>query len=249
MPAVKQHGLRARVAPLGLRRIEAALLRGGFNADEVIVVAPEKVRQAIGPATRLVAISSGEPTGHGMNTTTMTEILGGRIYPEVMFRRLLCTIRRRLHQLNSPAKIVLGGPGAWQLAGDDVLRQSLGIDYLVHGYAEGNVAEIFQAIYAGEALPAEIYAHGVDAQDIPPIRGASTMGVVEISRGCGLGCEFCTIGQQPMQHLPVETILADAQTNLAQGNSSIALLINAAFGQLSNGITHRALRRDAFDGR
>jgi radical SAM superfamily enzyme YgiQ (UPF0313 family) len=50
------------------------------------------------------------------------------------------------------------------------------------------------------------------------------MGVVEISRGCGLGCGFCTIGGVPMQHLPVETILADARTNIAGGMTSIAAL-------------------------
>jgi radical SAM superfamily enzyme YgiQ (UPF0313 family) len=50
------------------------------------------------------------------------------------------------------------------------------------------------------------------------------MGVVEISRGCGLGCAFCAVARVPMVHLPPETILADAQTNVRAGMRSIAAL-------------------------
>ena len=41
-------------APLGLRRIEAALIRDGFDPADVAVVRPEDLHRAIGPATRLV---------------------------------------------------------------------------------------------------------------------------------------------------------------------------------------------------
>jgi radical SAM superfamily enzyme YgiQ (UPF0313 family) len=50
------------------------------------------------------------------------------------------------------------------------------------------------------------------------------MGVVEISRGCGLGCSFCTIRSQPMQHLAVEKIVGDVRTNVEGGVSSGCLI-------------------------
>ncbi len=103
------------------------------------------------------------------------------------------------------------------------------MNHVVSGYAEGNAAEVFRALVAGEQQPAIIEGQGVEAEDIPPICGASTMGVVEISRGCGLGCSFCTIGRERMQHLPVETIVADAQTNLAAGMGGIAALSEDCF--------------------
>jgi len=223
MPAGGGSG-RARVAPLGLRRIEAALLDAGFGVDDVAVVDGDHLADAIGPATRIAAVSSGEPLGLGMNTSTMTAVAGGSIYPAAMFRSLMRQVRR-LVAANAPgAKVVMGGPGAWQLAGRVAERRELGIDHVVTGYAEGNVAEIFRAILRGDAQEAVIAGEGVPPARIPRIRGASTMGVVEISRGCGLGCGFCTIGRVPMIHLPDETILADARTNVAAGVDSIAML-------------------------
>ena len=50
------------------------------------------------------------------------------------------------------------------------------------------------------------------------------MGVVEISRGCGLGCSFCTIRALPMRHLPIEKILRDVRTNVEGGVTSICLI-------------------------
>ena len=222
MPRGGRTGMRATVAPLGLRRIEATLLADGFTADEVAVVAEDQLPQAIGSATRVIGVSSGEPTGRGMNSSTMSAIAGGRIYPQAMFGRLM----KKIHRLNRDrrARIVLGGPGAWQVAGDTAAQKQLGIDHVVTGYAEQNAAATFRSLLEGESLPAVLPGQWRPATPIPPIRGASTMNVVELSRGCGLGCSFCTIAHVPMVHLPPQTILADIETNLAAGMDNIAAL-------------------------
>ena len=87
MPAARSVDGRAPFAPLGLRRIEAALLAGGFTPDEVAVVGEADLPRAIGPATRVIGICAGEPAGRGMNSTTMAGIAGGRSWPEALLRR------------------------------------------------------------------------------------------------------------------------------------------------------------------
>ena len=62
------------------------------------------------------------------------------------------------------------------------------------------------------------------------------MGVVEISRGCGLGCSFCTIARVPMVHLPPETILADVRTNVAAGFENAAVLSEDFFRYGADGM-------------
>ena len=206
----------------------------GFTSAEVAVATEEQLHKAIGPATRIIGISSGEPAGLGMNSSTMTAIAGGQIYPQAMFRRLL----GKIHRLNRAvgAKLVLGGPGAWQVAGNPARRQKLGIDHVVTGYAEKGLAAAFRAILRDEPLPPVLSGGWEPAVPIPPIRGASTMGVVEISRGCGLGCPFCTIARVPMVHLPPETILADVQTNVNAGLRNVALLSEDFFRYGAEGV-------------
>jgi radical SAM superfamily enzyme YgiQ (UPF0313 family) len=234
MPRGRRSGIRAVVAPLGLRRIEAALLEGGFSPEEVVVASEDQLDAAIGRATRVIGISSGEPAGLGMNSSTMTAIAGGRIYPEMMFGRLI----QKIHRLNRDvsAKIVVGGPGAWQIAGDPRKCKELGVDHVIAGYAEENVAAVFRSLLRQETVPQVVSGGWSSAVSIPPIRGASTMGVVEISRGCGLGCSFCTIGRVPMIHLPPNTILADVETNVAAGTTNIALLSEDFFRYGADGM-------------
>jgi radical SAM superfamily enzyme YgiQ (UPF0313 family) len=55
------------------------------------------------------------------------------------------------------------------------------------------------------------------------------MGGVEISRGCGLGCAFCTISHRRMEHLPPEHILEDVRTNLRGGVRSLSLITEDLF--------------------
>ena len=241
---------RALVAPLGLRRIEAALAQAGL-ADQLVVVDDVHLDQAIGPETKIIAISSGEPAGLGMSSSTMTGVVGGSIYPHAMFTKLLDKVQRLRQQRCPNAKIILGGPGAWQLAMSSSERDTLRVgrtskfagpadgelgssphaevDHVICGYAEGNAAAIFQDLLAGRELPYLIEGQPVPADQIPPIVHPSTMAVVEISRGCGLGCAFCTIGQTAMQHLPPETILADIRTNLTAGFTSAAILSEDLF--------------------
>jgi radical SAM superfamily enzyme YgiQ (UPF0313 family) len=261
-PRVASDGMRAVQAPLGLRRVEAALLAGGWTADEVVVAAPEDLCRVVGAETRIIGLSSGDPLGMGMNTTTMAGILGGEAHVTRWFRRL----NRRIQQLRKgahKAKVLFGGPGAWQLAANDRARQNLGIDHVVAGYCECSVSALFRDIASGKEpdafrhpspgsanftfqdltppsstetgsdLEMGIPAGGAQTEAalraIPRVRGATVMGTVEISRGCGMGCAFCAMARERMFHLPVEGILADVETNLRAGVTNVGLVTEDMF--------------------
>ncbi|MBI5819956.1 MAG: B12-binding domain-containing radical SAM protein [Verrucomicrobia bacterium] len=221
-PPVPTAGPRACKAPLGLRRIEASLLRGGFSREDVVIVPPENLAAVVGRDTRVVAVASGDPFGLGMSNTTMTDMAGGRLYTELWFESLLRQIQGLKKRFGF--RVVTGGAGAWQFAQREEQRAALGVDTVVTGYAEGVVAELFQKLASGGEPPAFVHADTPATTDIPAIVGPTSMGVVEISRGCGKGCDFCTVAAEPMLHLPEETILADVRTNLAGGVDNIVLI-------------------------
>lgn len=206
--------------PLGLRRVETALLAGGFARDEVTLLPSERL--AVAADTQVIGVSTGEPLGRGMNSNTMTAVVGGTIWPEDRFRALMRRIAR-LRRQAPRARLVIGGPGAWQLAGDGEARQRLGVDHVVTGYCEAGIAEDFRAIVAGTAAVV-IPGRAPAAAAVPGLAGPALCGGVELSRGCGLGCDFCAYAGQPMLHLPVEAILADVASNIAAGQRHLSLL-------------------------
>ena len=235
-PRAPHHGGQATRAALGLRRIEAALRAGGFGPEDLAVVDDAHLAAAIGPATRVIGVSSGEPTGLGMSSSTMVAVVGGDIYPHAFFRELMGKVRHLVATQAPQAKVLMGGPGAWQFTIDEAARREMGVDHVVLGYAEGDVAGVVRSLCDGAEVPPVIEATPVAPDAIPPILGASTMGVVETSRGCGLGCGFCTLAGVPMLHLPSQTILADVQTNVAAGQTSIALLSEDLFRYGAQGV-------------
>jgi radical SAM superfamily enzyme YgiQ (UPF0313 family) len=238
-PAARRDGLRAIQAPLGLRRVESALVRGGFQQADVAIADPASLQRAIGPDTRIIGLSSGDPLGLGMNSTTMSAILGGEIYTGRWFRRLAESIGR-LRGSAPEAKVALGGAGAWQLAGNRRAQEKLGIDHVISGYCEGNIVGLFSRILDGEELPDALAGERVAAaEQIPRILGPTLMGGVEISRGCGLGCAFCTLARVPMEHLPMDAILADAQVNLAAGVTDLVLVTEDIFRYGAQGTSAR----------
>ncbi len=211
---------RARTAPLGLRRVEAALRdRAGLDADDVVVTTPEALPGLLGPWTKVVGATSCDPLGQGMSNTTTAHFWSGELYSRFWTRRMMDQVRRAKDRHGFA--VVFGGAGAWQWGTDPDAAERAGIDTIFEGYFENEGPELFARILAGRTPPAHVRAGGPGAEAIRPIRGASLLGSVELSRGCGRGCSFCTMAREPMRHLPHETILADLETNLAAGLTSV----------------------------
>ena len=218
-PSVKTFGdKRVVTAPLGLRRVEASLIRGGFVKEEVGIFRPKDLTSVIGPATQIVAISSGDPSGLGMNSSTMEALYGGKIYNKIFFKQIL-DLLSKLKNRGYKFKVVLGGPGAWQLLDT---KESI-IDHIITGYCEENAVQLFRNIIEGKA-DRVLKGVNIAPEKVPAIIGASSMGVVEISRGCGLGCDYCTIKNIPMTHMPADLVLSDIQTNISFGIDNAALI-------------------------
>ena len=215
---------RAHTAPLGLRRVEASLIDMlGLKPDDVVCTTPEKVESLLGPWTKIIAVSSSDPLGMGMSNTTTTNFWKGELYTRRWTRQLLGKIgeaKKKYH-----FTVVGGGAGAWQWLRyakkgsgaffDDVL------DVIFEGYFETVGPGLFNDILNGKSVSGHICCDQTCAAGIRPIRHASLMGIVELSRGCGRGCRFCTMADKRMEHLPAGTILSDLQTNVANGVCSV----------------------------
>ena len=222
-PKMAGEGIQAAKAPLGLRRIEATLIRNGHPPQDVAIVPPERLPQAIGAATRIVLVSSGDPLGLGMNNSTMSAIAGGKPYTQVWFERMLLELKELKTDLPR-LKVIVGGPGAWQIEQNDDERRRLGIDAVFCGYAEKSLTQVVAELLNNGSPKTVFSANRVPAESVPELLGPTSMGVVEISRGCGLGCDFCTLRAEPMVHLPIEQIAHDVEANVRSGVTSVCLV-------------------------
>jgi len=201
-----------KYAPCGTRKIEAALLDNGFERGDVIVAHPEHLEKVIGPKTKVVGITENDPLGIGPATSTFTQIFGGEAYMAIKFRELLNHPYIRKYR----PKIIVGGPGAWQLEDEDI-RRELGIDCVVIGEGEKVVPTLFKKAMNDEPLPSVVYGEVVEVDEIPIIKNPTVDGIVEIARGCGRGCAFCIPTLRRYRCLPIEHILKEVEINVKAG--------------------------------
>lgn len=204
-----------RFAPCGTRKIEAALLDYGFEREEVVIAHPDYIDKVVGPETRVVGITENDPLGIGPATSTFTGLFGGEAYMAVKFRELLTHPSIERYR----PKIIVGGPGAWQLIGG--VQRKMGIDCVVLGEGEKVVGPLFERAVRGKPIPEFVEGEVVHEEEIPTIRGATIDGVVEIARGCGRGCDFCEPTLQHYRCLPIEHILKEVEVNLKAGRNPL----------------------------
>jgi len=225
-PVQRTHDGRAKYAPYGLRKVEAILLENGFNESEVAVVHPFDLDNFIGPNTKAVGISSMDPTGMGYVSKTYSSIVGGgEPMNSIEFKAL---VNHHSIQEYRP-KVIVGGFGAWQLERKKV-AESYGVDCVVIGEGEKAVAEIFKKAVNGEPLPHVIRVeNSSESNEVPIIRHAAIHGCVEISRGCGRNCQFCTPTMQKKRDIPLDNIMKEVELTTREGSSHITLVTEDIF--------------------
>lgn len=216
----------ARCAPYGLRKVEALLLENGFAESEVMVVHPFDLDAFIGPDTKAVGISSMDPTGMGYVSKTYSSLVGGgEPMNAIEFREVVMHQSIRKYE----PRVIVGGFGAWQLERKGV-AESYGIDCVIIGEAETVVPEVFRKAVNGEPLPRVVRVkRSPEIEDVPTIRHAAIHGGVEISRGCGRNCQFCTPTMQKKRDMPLERIMKEVEITVREGGSRITLATEDLF--------------------
>ncbi len=205
-----------KFASCGIRKIEAALLNHGFQREDVVVAHPEHMNKVVGPNTKVFGIAENDPLGVAPATSSFTSLLGGEAYMALKFRELLFHPAIKRYK----PKIVVGGPGAWQLESAEA-RKELGIDCVILGEGERVVGSVFEKAASGEKLPGIVHGEVVPEEEIPIIKGPTICGLVEIARGCGRGCAFCVPTLKVYRCLSLEHILKEVEVNLRAGKQPL----------------------------
>jgi radical SAM superfamily enzyme YgiQ (UPF0313 family) len=126
-------------------------------------------------------------------------------------------------------KVIVGGFGAWQLERQKV-AEKYGVDCVIIGEGEEVAMEVFRKAVNGEPLPPVIRVKSSsDYANVPAIRHAAIHGCVEISRGCGRNCQFCTPTIQKKRDVPIERVLREVETTVKEGCSRVTLATEDLF--------------------
>ncbi|MEM4730036.1 MAG: radical SAM protein [Thermoplasmata archaeon] len=208
---------RARFAPYGLRKAEA-LLAKEFGRENVVVSHYNNLGRFIGPGTKIFAATTMDPMGLAYVSTTYNSLIGfgGESLNAVEFRRMMRHPAIRKYR----PKVVVGGPGVWQIR-DTNSQKLFGIDLLFQGECERDLVEIFHKILNGEKVPEYYVATKPDPSEIPLITGAATYGTVEIMRGCGRGCHFCTPTMRKRHSFSLDHIMKEVEITVRCGSKAI----------------------------
>ena len=217
---------RAKYAPYGLRKVEALLLKNGFKESDVAVVHPQDLNSFVGPNTKAIGISSMDPTGMGYVSKTYSSIVGGgEPMNAIEFRQLVKNKSIRTYK----PRVIVGGFGSWQLERKKV-ADSYGVDCVIMGEGEEVVANIFEKAVNGQEIPRVVRVQeSCEEKEVPTIKHPAVHGCVEISRGCGRNCQFCTPTMQKKRDIPLERILEEVKTTVNEGSSRITLVTEDLF--------------------
>jgi radical SAM superfamily enzyme YgiQ (UPF0313 family) len=218
-PQVKHNNGVAQMAPYGLRKLEASILRT-YKPEEVVVAHPDHVSKFVNEDTRIIGISTMDPLGLGPVSMMFTD--GGQLtaYTKKKFLELVYEVNQARKRFPK-AKLVLGGSGAWQMETKDEQTRALGVNHTVIGECDHVIQDIYNDIEFNGAPEFIHVPRGPKLEQIPDIVGASTHGLVEVMRGCGRNCQFCEPNLRTAKYYPTDKIEREIAVNRKIGNPNV----------------------------
>lgn len=207
----------AKVMPYGVRVAEE-VLRRHYDDHDVVVCYPDDLDTFVGPRTVAVGVGAHNPIGTAFSTGVYSNIFGSSARPinaaesERVYRHP--AIRR--HR----PKIVVGGAGAWQIDKTGS-RERLGVDCIINGRAESKILDIFRMAEDGQPLPPVVNAPEPAVENLVIPRKRSTYGIVEMTRGCGRQCAFCSPTLETRISVPMPEVMAAVRANTRNGGRII----------------------------
>lgn len=218
---------QAVAVPNGLRVVESLLLEK-FAPEDIAVCYTDQLDLFIGDDTRIVGVHAHNPLGIAFATDVYSHLYGKNLEPinAAEFKRLITHPVLKKHK--DHLKIIVGGPGAWQIEKKN-LQDEWNIDCIVDGEAEEIVVPLFEQAMRGENLPRKIMGSSPKMDLIPTTKNRSIFGVVEVTRGCGRGCQFCSIALRKGKSLPLEHILENVRIQVENGAETIMLTTEDIF--------------------
>ncbi len=204
---------RKDLAPIGLRVCETVLLRAGINCS---YVHSNDLKKQVNEKTKFVCVSCVDPVGKGPTSQLFKIFWRGKTFLEIEFERLMNTIKNLKQKYGF--KVIVGGQGAWRLINKE---KEFNIDHLFLGEAEKTLPDL---IINPENYGLIVNGARPKADEIMPITHASVLGAVEIARGCGRGCKFCsTTLSGGIRNVPIENIKESIKNNIQEGQRNISL--------------------------
>jgi radical SAM superfamily enzyme YgiQ (UPF0313 family) len=220
--------------------VETLLLRE-YSEEDVVTCYVENLEKFVGPETRIVAIHAHNPLGISYATDVYSKLGGENMMP-LNASEFMRIITHPVLKKYRP-KIIIGGPGAWQLEKADRLEE-FNVTHLIDGEVELVLNDLFRRILADDPTLPRIIKFSKDTQpaveEIPVVRHRSTFGVVEITRGCGRGCQFCSPATKVGRSFPLEHIMESVRMNVSEGATEVMLASEDMFlyEQLPNFVTN-----------
>jgi radical SAM superfamily enzyme YgiQ (UPF0313 family) len=211
---------KALYAPYTLRKVEAALIKAGYQ--DVIVTPPERLERVVGPRTKVVGISVHDIGLSPVGTLLAMILGGGETWTGRFFRELgdkVAALKRKYG-----FRVILGGPGVEQ-----VIRAGRPewVDAIFLEDAEITLPKWLPRIIAGEEVPPVIRPSPNEypsVEDIPVIVNPARLGEVQITRGCPRGCQFCPVTPTMFRSIPVEHVVREVEVNLRAGWTQVDLI-------------------------
>ncbi|MHC1626131.1 MAG: B12-binding domain-containing radical SAM protein [Methanoculleaceae archaeon] len=204
-------------APYAIRKVEASLITNGFKREDIAVVHPKKIERFIDEKTTIAGVNTMDPYGLGPVTLMFTE--GGKktSYSRYIFTSFIKRLRDLRERKGYKFKIVVGGQAGWQFELKRDLTYELGIDHVIWGEAEHVIGDIFRDIESGGADRFIKIKSWPRIEEIPEVVNPTYKGMVEVMRGCGRGCRFCSPNLRTARFYPIEKILREIEVNLSAG--------------------------------